>query len=129
MSYAVDAASKLHEKQLAAATKGQDLFVTVVEKVTDLREKAPRSSTVTGALEGLDKLVAPITKFVGSRAEVTEYVTRTAREWLALQQQFQARILGIAGVKPAAAAKPARKTAAKKTAASKTAASKTAAVA
>ncbi|MET0740031.1 MAG: hypothetical protein ABWZ26_00575 [Candidatus Nanopelagicales bacterium] len=139
MSYAVDAASKLHEKQLAAATKGQELFVTVVEKVGDLRGKAPKApASVT---DQLDKLVAPITKIVGTRSEVTEYVTRTAREWLALQQQYQARVLDIVGrqqrgdvevanTKPASApavGKPTSRAATRKTAASKTAPSKTAA--
>ena len=51
MSYAVDVAGKLHQRQVAAATRSQNLFFTVLEKVADLQEKALEApESVTGPL-------------------------------------------------------------------------------
>jgi hypothetical protein len=109
MSYAVDAATKLHQKNIEVATKVQDLIVEAVEKLVDLREKAPKApSAVT---DKLDDLAAPMTKIFGTRTEVREYITQTAREWVELQQKFQTRLLDSYGLKkgPVAVAKPASK--------------------
>jgi len=61
MSVAIDTATKLHEKQVNAVTRSQDLVVSAVEKVAaavqGLRAKSP---TVPDAVSGpLETVAAP----------------------------------------------------------------------
>ena len=97
MPVAIDTATKLHEKQVNAVTRSQDLVVSAVEKVAaavqGLRAKSP---TVPDAVSGpLETVAAPLTKVVGDKSDVTAYLTRSVRDWADSQQKFQAAVLGV----------------------------------
>jgi hypothetical protein len=105
MSYAVDAANKVHKRQIAAATKVQDLIVKAADKAAsgleELREKAPKPpQRVTGPLERvtepLGKVTGPLAKVFGSRQEFATLLGQSARDWAELQQKFQSSFFGSA---------------------------------
>ena len=84
--------------------------------MADLQEKALEApESVTGPLE---QVVGPITKVVGSPSEVAQYLAQSSRDWVALQQQFQNRLLEVAAPNEVrvAAKRATRKPAAKQSA-------------
>jgi len=98
MSYAVDAANKMHKGQIAAATKVQDLIIKAADKAAGglegLRAKAPKPpQKVTGSLE---KVTEPLGKVFGSRQEFAALLGQSARDWAELQQNFQSSFFGSA---------------------------------
>jgi hypothetical protein len=114
MSYAVAAATKVHDTQVAAATRSQDLVVKVIEKLGSLQEKAPKApEAITGPLE---KVAAPVNKVVGSPAELRSYVARSVRDWASVQAQFQSAVLDLVAPVEAEveAPKPAKKATSRK---------------
>jgi hypothetical protein len=119
MSYVIDAAGKVHDKQVAAATKSQDLFVKVVEKVAGLRDRAPQAPEALKVVVGpIQKVTAPVAKVFGDRTEVVEYVNGSVRDWIGVQQSFQNQLLdavaGQGSPAPAAKSTSTRKSTAKK---------------
>ena len=95
MSIAIDTATKLHQKQIHAVTRSQDLVVSAVERVAaaveGLRAKSPNvPDTVAGPLE---KVTAPLTKVVGNKSEVTSYLSRSPRNWVEAQHKLQSAVL------------------------------------
>lgn len=115
MSVAIDTAIKLHEQQIKAVTRSQDLVVSAIEKVATvvegLRAKSP---TVPDAVAGpFEKVTAPVTKVVGTESDVRSYLTRSARDWVGVQQKFQAALLEVLASEdqaaPVAQATPAAK--------------------
>jgi hypothetical protein len=69
MSIALDAATKVHGKQLDAASKSQDLVVRGLEKVAALRDKSPKMHS---ALNGpLAKVTSPVAKVLGMQVSAT----------------------------------------------------------
>jgi hypothetical protein len=116
MSLAIDAATKVHQKQIDAVTRSQDLAVSAVEKIASavqgLQAKSPSvPGSVAGPLEGV---TAPVTKVVGTRSEVVSYLGRTVRDWAETQQKLHAAVLGalVSDDRTAPAAKkPAKQTA------------------
>ena len=97
MSVAIDTATKLHEKQIHAVTRSQDLVVSAVEKVaTALKGLRAKSPTVPDAVTGpVEKVTAPLTKVLGDKSDVTSYVTSSVRDWAEVQQNFRAAVLGV----------------------------------
>lgn len=109
MSYALDAASRLHERQVEAATRVQDLMVKAVDSLVSLRNKAPEPPERVVA--PLEKISGPVSKVIGSPSEFASYVARSTREWTELQQKFQESIISVALPKEeASTAKPKAKT-------------------
>jgi hypothetical protein len=91
MSVILEAASKVHQKQLDAAARSEDLVLKAFGKVRDLasslQAKAPSlPEQVAGPVE---KVTAPVQKVVGSRSELRAYVTKSTKDWLEVQQSFQ----------------------------------------
>jgi hypothetical protein len=102
MAYAIDAANKVHERQIAAATKFQDLILKASAKASSglggLREKAPKApERVTAPLE---KASEPVSKVFGSRQEIVTMLGKNARDWADLRQRFQASLFGTAYTVP-----------------------------
>jgi len=101
MSYAVDAAAKLHDRQVEAATKMQNLVVKAADGLAGLRDKAPETPERIAA--PLGKVTGPVTKVVGSPSEVAAYVAQSGRDWVELQQKFAESLFEIAWGKPESA--------------------------
>ena len=105
MSVVLDAASKVHQKQLDAATRSQGLVLKAVDTVTgladSLKAKAPQlPEQVAGPVE---KATAPVEKVLGSRGELKAYVARSTQDWLEVQQSFQRAVISaVLPVAPAA---------------------------
>ena len=86
MSYAIDAANRLHHRQVEAATRAQDLLIKAFGGLIALRDKAPQPpERVTAPLA---KMAGPLTKVVGSPGQVADYVGQAQRDWLELQRRF-----------------------------------------
>jgi hypothetical protein len=105
MSYAIDAANKMHRRQIAAATKVQDLILKAADKAAggldELREKAPKPpQQLTRPWEKvtspLGKATEPLAKVFGSRQEFATLMVQSARDWAELQQKFQSSFFGSA---------------------------------
>ena len=95
MSVAVEALTKVHQKQVEAVTKSQSAVGAVLDKlsaaVEGVQGKAP---AVPEAVAGPAKtLVEPLTKLVGTREELSAYAAQSVRDWAELQQKAQATIL------------------------------------
>ena len=94
MSYAIDAATRLHHRQLEAATQVQDLLIKAFGGLTTLADKAPQPpAPFTAPFEKvaapLEKVTAPVAKFVGTRIEFADYVGQSRRDWSDLRTRFQ----------------------------------------
>ena len=94
MSYAIDAATRLHHRQLEAATQVQDLVIKAFGGLTTLADKAPQPlAPFTAPFEKvaapLEKVTAPLAQFVGTRIELADYVGQTRRDWSDLRTRFQ----------------------------------------
>jgi len=96
MSVAIKTATKLHEEQIKAATRSQDLVVSTIEKVAAAVEGLrAKSLTVPGVVAGrLEKITRPVAKVFGTQSDVTSYLTHTVQDWVELQQKFQTALLG-----------------------------------
>ena len=104
MSVVLDAASKVHQKQLHAAAKSEDLVLKVIGKVSGLTDsvkaKAPKlPEQVAGPVE---KVIAPVEKVLGTRSDLKAYVARSTQDWLEVQQSFQRAV--VSAVLPVASA-------------------------
>lgn len=91
MSYTIDAATKFHDRQVAAASTVQSLLIKAVESLTGLTEKAPKAPEKLSTT--LDELAAPLTKIVGTPSEVQAYAVASSRDWLEVQHKFQTALL------------------------------------
>jgi hypothetical protein len=102
MSHLVSAISRLHDGQLAAATKVQDVFIKGARKLGTVGGKTPDvPERVAGPLR---KVTAPLSGVIGSRSELATLLKKNAREWTELQMNYQAAILdALAGDKAEAA--------------------------
>jgi hypothetical protein len=87
MSYAIEAAAGLHHRQVEAATQVQDLFLKAFGGLATLADKAPQPPARLAA--PLEKVAAPVAKFVGTRSEFAEYVGQSRRDWTDLRTRFQ----------------------------------------
>jgi hypothetical protein len=87
MSYAIDAAARLHHRQVEAATQVQDLFLKAFGGLAKLADKAPQPPARLAA--PLEKVAAPVAKFFGTRSELAEYVGQSRRDWSDLRTSFQ----------------------------------------
>jgi len=107
MSHLVSAISRLHDGQLATATKIQDVIVkgarklgTVADKTPDVPERVARP---------LRKVTGPLSDVIGSRSELTTLLKKNAREWAELQLSYQTAMLeAFAGDQKKAEAVPLR---------------------
>jgi len=91
MPHLVSAVSKLHDSQLAAATKMQDLTVKAARKLGAVGEKAPgMPERVAGPLR---KVTGPLSNAIGSPSELATLLKKNAREWTELQLNYQTAIL------------------------------------
>lgn len=95
MSLAIDTATKLHEEQIKAVTRSQDLVVSAVEKVaTAVQGLRAKSPIVPGVVAGpLQTAAGPVTKLVGTQSEVTSYLASSVRDWAEVQHKFRASVL------------------------------------
>jgi hypothetical protein len=93
MPYAVDAASKLHDRQIKAATKLQGLIVKGGDSLLALRAKSPQApKRIT---EPLAKVVAPAARVVGTPSEVAESFATRTRDWVAVQRTLQDSLVDL----------------------------------
>jgi len=107
MSHLISVISRLHDGQLATATKIQDAFVlgarklgTVTDKTPDVPERVARP---------LRKLTGPLSDVLGSKSELATLLKKNAREWTELQLNYQTAILeAFAGDKAKSEAVPLR---------------------
>ena len=94
MSYAIDAANRLHTRQVEAATQMQDLVIKAVGGLSALREKAPQppqrlAAPLEKVAAPLEKVAAPVAKVVGTREELAAYARQSRRDWGDLRTRFQ----------------------------------------
>ena len=92
MSYVVPAVSKLHERQLAAAAKLQGFVVEAAQRIAALSQHAPGlPERVAGPLQ---KAAVPLTRAIGTPAELGALLRKNARDWVELQIEVQAALVG-----------------------------------
>jgi hypothetical protein len=112
MSHLVSAISRLHDGQLATATKIQDVFVKGARKLGTVGGNTP--DVPERVARPLRKVTGPLSGIIGSRSELATVLKKNAREWTELQMNYQAAILEVLSAeKPAAGAVPLRPKAAK----------------
>ena len=92
MSYVVSAASKLHEGQIAAATKLQSFVVEAAQRIAILRHNVPALPDRFAA--PLQKATAPLARVVGTPTELGALLRKNARDWVELQIESQAALVG-----------------------------------
>jgi hypothetical protein len=97
MSVVIDAAEKVHNKQVEVATRSQEVVAAALRKVADvaqdLRGKAPQvPESVSGPVE---KVTAPVTKVVGTPSELAAYVARSTQDWLEVQHKLQRDLVAV----------------------------------
>ena len=111
MSHLLTAVGRLHDGQLAAATKVQDVLVNATRKVASLTEKTEVPDSVVRPLR---KVTVPLSLAVGTRGEIADFLNKSSREWAELRLTYQAAILeALTGAKPSEGAVPMRPKAAK----------------
>jgi hypothetical protein len=87
MSYTVDTATKVHDRQIAAAGTFHSLLIKAVDALSGLADNAPQLSS------RVDKFAAPVTKIVGTPSEVQAYAVASVRDWIDVQHKFQTGLL------------------------------------
>lgn len=91
MSYTVETATMIHDRQVAAARTVQSLMVEAAKSMTELTDKAPKApEKLSSKVRGV---VSPLTKVVGTPSEVQAYAAASSREWLEVQHKFQTALL------------------------------------
>ena len=111
MTYTIETATKIHDRQVAAVSTLQSLLLKAVETLSGLTEKAPKAPEKLTST--LDEVTAPVTKIVGTPSEVQAYAVASSRDWIEVQHKFQTALLDA--VYPAAVTvEVPKKTAAKK---------------
>jgi len=91
MSYTIDSATKLHERQVAAVDTIQSNVIKALDVLTNARSKAPQAPAKL--TDAVNKVAAPLTKVVGTPDEVQAYAVASTRDWLKVQHNFQASLL------------------------------------
>ena len=91
MSYTIDTATEIHNRQVAAAETLQSTVIKAVDVLTDVRTKAPEvPEQLTDAAQ---KVAAPLTKLVGTPSELQAHAVAISRDWLKVQSKFQSALL------------------------------------
>jgi hypothetical protein len=111
MSYVFDAATKIHDRQVAAVSAVQSLLVQAVETLSALTDEAPKVPEKLSST--LDGVAAPVAKLVGTPSEMQTYAVASSRNWLDVQHKFQTALLDAMSPTTVTVEVP-RKTAAKK---------------
>ena len=111
MTYTIETATKIHDRQVAAVTTIQSLLVKAVETLSGLTDKAPKAPEKLSST--LDEVTAPVTKIVGTPSEVQAYAVASSRDWLEVQHKFQTALLDAVAPSAVTVEVP-KKTAAKK---------------
>ena len=91
MSYTIDTATKIHDRNVAAVSAVQSLLVKAVDTLSGLTDKAPKAPEKLSST--LDEVAAPLTRLVGTPSEVQTYAVASSRDWLEVQHKFQAALL------------------------------------
>ena len=94
MPNALDVINRVHERNLGAATRAQDLAIKVVDRVGDLRGLAPKAPSAVST--GIEKVTAPLAHVLGRPEEFRTYLAKSTRDWVRVQRRFQDAILGAA---------------------------------
>lgn len=89
MSYVIDAASKIQERQLEAVTKGQESVLKLVKKVAELAEGAPK------APEQVQNALSPVTGVLGSPADYVRFIAESSSEWTSARLAFQDELVQV----------------------------------
>ena len=91
MSYTIDTATEIHQRQVAAVETLQSTLVKAVDVLTDVRSKAPEApEQLTDAAR---KVAAPLIKVVGTPSELQAHAVAISRDWLKVQSTFQNALL------------------------------------
>ena len=91
MSYTIDTATKLHDRQVAAVSAVQSLLLKAADSLSGLTDKAPKAPEKLSST--LEEAVAPVTKIVGTPTEVQAYAVASSRDWIEVQHKFQTALL------------------------------------
>ena len=91
MTYTIETATKIHDRQVAAVSTLQSLLLKAVETLSGLTDKAPKAPEKLTST--LDEVTAPVTKIVGTPSEVQAYAVASSRDWLEVQHKFQTALL------------------------------------
>ena len=100
MSYAIDAATRLHHRQVEAATQVQDLVLKAFGGLATLADKAPQPPARFAA--PLEKVAAPVASIVGTPREFADYLGRARHDWSDLRTRFQVAIADLKIAQPEA---------------------------
>ena len=102
MSYVIDAATKIHDRQLEAITKGRGGVVKLVKRVAELAEGAPQAPAQVRSL------LAPVTSVVGAPTNYVRFVAESSKQQtaalLAFQDEIVAALAHVDASEPAAQA-------------------------
>jgi predicted outer membrane protein len=91
MSYTVDTATEIYDRQVAAVSAVQSLLVQAVGTLSELADKAPKVPEKLSST--LDDVAGPLTEIVGTPSEVQAYAVARSRDWLEVQHKFQTALL------------------------------------
>ena len=111
MTYTIDTATKVHDRQVAAVSAVQSLVVKAVESLSGLTDQAPKAPEKLSST--LVEVAGPLTKMVGTPSEVQAYAVARSRDWLEVQHKFQKALLNAVSPSAVAVEVP-KKTTAKK---------------
>ena len=117
MSYVIDLVSKVHERQLEAAEKGQESVLGLLDRASQVLDRAPK------APEGLQHGIKPIVSALGRPADYVRFAASSSKDWAKRNESFQDALVDLlAPQQPVASApssSPSRSSASKKSASSK----------
>ena len=93
MTNAVEAALRLHGRQLEAATQVQDLLIKAVDGLAHLRHKAPPPPEQLA--KPFTMITAPFVKAVGAPSDFSAYFVQTTRDWIQIQRRLQDAVFNL----------------------------------
>ena len=70
----------------------QDNARASVDRLAALRSRAPQAPI--GVTAGVEKVSAPFARILGTPEDFRTYLVHSTGDWVALQQRFQAAVLG-----------------------------------
>jgi len=91
MPHLVSAVTRVHDSQLAAATKIQDVVVKAARKIGAVGDKAP--DVPERVARPLRKVTGPLTGVIGSPSELATLLQKNARDWTEFRLNYQTAIL------------------------------------
>jgi hypothetical protein len=96
MSTVIALVTKVHERQVEAANKGQHAVLGLLGRASEILDKAPRPP------ERVQTGLKPLASLVGSPSDYVRYATASSKDWTQARESFQSGLLDLFTPAPAA---------------------------